>query len=156
MSYHLAMEPAAERTSVILDTNVLVSGFTSGAGASRRVLRYVLEGQVVALVSHALFLEYEDVLSREDTRARCPLTVDEQERLFDAFLACTRQVEVYYLWRPNLRDEGDNHVLELAVAANAPLLTHNVRDFRDAQLHFPGVRVLTPGDWLKEVLPCPR
>jgi hypothetical protein len=32
-------------------------------------------------------------------------------------------IEVYYRWRPNLPDEGDNHVLELAVAAgDAPLL----------------------------------
>jgi hypothetical protein len=33
-----------------------------------------------------------------------------------AFLVRTQLVEVNYRWRPNLPDEGDNHVLELAVA----------------------------------------
>lgn len=33
-------------------------------------------------------------------------------------------MEGYYRWRPNLPDEGDNHVLELAVAAgDAPSIT---------------------------------
>src|ERR1700687_636005 len=46
----------------------------------------------------------------------------EQTQLLDAFLSRTRLVEVYYRWRPNLPDEGDNHVLELAVAAgDAPV-----------------------------------
>jgi hypothetical protein len=45
------------------------------------------------------------------------LTVAEQSRLFDAFISPTQMVEIYYRWRPNLPDEGDNHVLELAVAA---------------------------------------
>lgn len=55
--------------------------------------------------------------------------------LFDAFLACTQLVEVYYRWRPNLPDESDNHVLELAVAAgSATILTFNRRDFSRGEL----------------------
>jgi hypothetical protein len=50
----------------------------------------------------------------------------EQIRLFEAFLSRTQLIEVYYRWRPNLLDEGHNHVLELAVAAgDAPILTFN-------------------------------
>jgi hypothetical protein len=70
--------------------------------------------------------------------------------LLDAFLSRTRLVEVYYRWRPNLPDEGDNPVLELAVAAgDAPIVTFNRRDFRSGELHFPGIIVQTPGAWLK-------
>ena len=57
----------------------------------------------------------EHVLARLETQRRCPLTRVEQEQLFDAFLTGAELVEVYYRWRPNLRDEGDSHVLELAV-----------------------------------------
>jgi hypothetical protein len=58
-------------------------------------------------------------------------------------------VEVYYRWRPNLRDEGDNHVLELAVAAgDAPIVTFNRRDFRVGELRFPSIVVQTPTAWL--------
>jgi predicted nucleic acid-binding protein len=95
-------------------------------------------------------MEYEAVLQRPETQRRCPLTRLEQEQLFDAFLARAELLEVYYRWRPNLPDEGDNHVLELAVAAgDAPVLTFNRRDFAGGQLRFPSIRVLSPGAWLK-------
>ncbi len=135
---------------VILDSNVLVSAFTSAEGASRQVLRSVLNGAAEALISVPLFAEYESVLGRPETQRRCPLSVAEQGRLFDAFLARTRLVEVYYRWRPNLPDEGDNHVLELAVAAgDAPIVTFNRRDFRGGELRFPLIIVQTPDAWLK-------
>lgn len=61
-------------------------------------------------------------------------------------------VTVHYLWRPNLPDEGDNHVLELAVAGDAQaIVTQNVRDFRRAELRFPGIEILTPAEFLKTV-----
>ena len=46
----------------------------------------------------------------------CQLDREEREALLNAFLSvCTWQT-VYYLWRPNLPDEADNHLVELAVA----------------------------------------
>lgn len=135
-----------------MDSNVLVSAFTSTQGASRQVLRKVLQGSVTALISIPLFAEYETVLARRETQSRCPLTAAEQTQLFDAFLARTQIVEVYYRWRPNLPDEGDNHVLELAVAAgDVPIVTFNRRDFRGGELRFPGILVQTPGAWLKSI-----
>jgi len=137
-----------------VDSNVLVSAFTSAEGASRQVLRRVLNGEAEALISLPLFAEYEAVLGRPETQRRCPLTAIEQTQLLDAFLSRTRFVEVYYRWRPNLPDEGDNHVLELAVAAgDAPIVTFNRRDFRRGELRFPGIIVQTPGAWLKSLGP---
>ena len=134
---------------LIIDTNVLVSAFTSADGASRQVLRAVLQGRVTALVSIALYAEYCDVMAREEFRERCPLNANEIEELFDAFLSASEMVEVFYNWRPNLRDEADNHVFELAVAAaDAPLLTYNLRDFAQPQLKFPHLRIITPAQWL--------
>ena len=136
---------------VILDTNVLVAAFTSEEGASRAVLRGVLAGHWQPLISLPLFMEYEDVLARSDVMARCPLPVDDQQALLDALLSHGDLLEVYYAWRPNLQDEGDNHVFELAVAAqDATLLTWNLRDFASAELRFPQVRVVTPAQWMKE------
>jgi len=142
-----------DAAGIILDTNVLVSAFTSAEGASRKILRQVLEGKVEALLSIPLFAEYEAILARPETQSRCPLSAAEQGRLFDAFLSRTRLVEVYYRWRPNLRDESDDHVLELAVAAgDAPIVTFNRRDFRGGELRFPKLVVQTPGAWLKSRL----
>ena len=135
---------------IVVDTNVLVSAFTTGDGASREVLRRILTGHVRPVISTPLFAEYEDVLSRPETQARCPLSDAEQSALFDAFISKTRMVEVYFSWRPNLRDEGDNLVVELAVAASpCNIVTHNLRDFANAELKFPSVKVLTPAQWLK-------
>jgi uncharacterized protein len=140
----------------VLDSNVLVSAFTSGKGACRELLRAVLRGQCVAAISVPLFLEYEDVLARAQVRRRCALSLEEQEQLFDAFLARTELVEVYYRWRPNLRDESDNHVLELAIAAGGiPIVTFNRRDFASGELRFPGLIVQTPASWLKAQRPGP-
>ncbi len=72
----------------------------------------------------------------------------------EAFFAVSQWTEMYYLWRPNLRDEGDNHVIELAVAGNAEaIVTRNRRDFERAELRFPQVRIVTPAQCLKEY-PC--
>jgi uncharacterized protein len=139
------------KLGIVLDTNVLASAFTSGRGASREVLRRVLRKESRALISVPLFAEYEAVLARPQVQKRCSLTLREQALLFDAFLACTQLVEVYYRWRPNLPDEADNHVLELAVAAGgATILTFNRKDFSRGELRFPDVAIRSPADWLKE------
>ncbi len=149
IAYMLSLLTVAN-SRLIFDSNVLVSAFTSSEGASRRILRYVLSGLAEALISIPLFAEYEAVIARPNTQRRCPLTVAEQGQLCDAFLSRTRMVEIYYRWRPNLPDEGDNHVMELAVAAgNAPIVTFNGRDFRGGELRFPSIVVLSPAAWLK-------
>lgn len=55
-------------------------------------------------------------------------------------------------WRPNLPDEGDNHLVELAVAGGASrIVTQNLRDLQGKELKFPGLVAVTPAHFLKEV-----
>ena len=62
-----------------------------------------------------------------------------------------RWVTVYYGWRPNLPDEGDNHLIELALAGGAQaIVTHNLRDLRGGELQLGTLRVLTPAQCLEE------
>ena len=75
----------------------------------------------------------------------------EREELFDAFVSVCQWVQVFFLWRPNLPDEGDNHVVELAIACSAQaIVTHNTRDFGYGELRFPGLEVLTPAQFLRK------
>ena len=61
----------------------------------------------------------------------------------------------HFLWRPNLPDEADNHLIELAVAGGASaIVSQNIRDFKRSELHFPEIQILTPKECL-EVFPCP-
>ena len=74
-----------------------------------------------------------------------PISRDERSALWAAVISRCLWVRVYYFWRPNLPDEADNHVVELAVAGNAEaIVTHNTRDFRRNELRFPGLAVVTP------------
>ena len=96
--------------------------------------------------------EFEDVLGRDALFANSRLDASERGRLLDIFLTRCEWTRVYYLWRPNLRDEGDNHLIELAVAAGAPfIVSRNVRDLRSGQLPFAGLQVMTPEAFLKEI-----
>ncbi len=68
--------------------------------------------------------------------------------LFDGLLANCKWVDIHFLWRPNLPDEGDNQVIELAIASGATtVITHNLRDFM-GELKFPEVRICTPATFL--------
>jgi predicted nucleic acid-binding protein len=59
-------------------------------------------------------------------------------------------IDVYYLWRPNLRDESDNHLIELAIAGNAQIIaTKNVNDFLNSDLIFPNLSILKPEQIIK-------
>jgi putative PIN family toxin of toxin-antitoxin system len=136
---------------VVVDTNVLVGTLMGRAGANRRVVRACLEGRLLPLIGQALFLEYEDVLSRRDLYRSSPLSRTERQELFAAFLSVCEWVQIYFSWRPNLPDESDNHIVELAVAGGAVrIVTNNIRDFRAAELRFPGLRVMTPQELVKE------
>ena len=136
----------------VIDTNVIAGSLLRGEGQNRAILRACFEGRIRPVVGQSLFLEHEDVLGREQLFRKSPLSSLERRQLFEAFLSVCDWVPVYYLWRPNLRDEGDNHIVELAVAGAASMIvTNNIADFRGAELRFPEIRVLRPPDALKEL-----
>lgn len=135
-----------------MDTNVFVSALIRDEGASREVLRRCLRRQLDPLMGPALFAEYESLLGRTDLFSRSPLDPRQREEVLNAFLSVCRWTRIYYRWRPNLRDEADNHLIELAVAGGAQtIVTKNVRDFRGSDLRFPDLQVLRPEAILQEM-----
>ena len=100
----------------------------------------------------ALLAEFESVLAREALFLQSRLSAAERSDLLDAFLALCDWTKIYYLWRPNLTDEADNHLIELAVAGDADVIvTRNLRDLQNTQLRFAALRVLSPEVFLKEI-----
>jgi predicted nucleic acid-binding protein len=62
----------------------------------------------------------------------------------------TKWVPIYYRWRPNLRDEADNYVVDLAVAGNAEyIVTNNERDFSQMELLFPQIKLATAVEFME-------
>lgn len=134
---------------IALDTGVLVAA-KLGLGAANRLVGAILEGRFEPLMGSALYAEHEAMLARHGLFARCRLSAAEREQLFDIYLARCRWTRIYFLWRPNLRDESDNHLVELAVAGGAQaIVTRNKRDFRGAELRFENLAVLTPAECLR-------
>ena len=136
---------------VVIDTSVVVAGLRSRVGASNVVLQHVARGRVRPLVTTALFLEYEDVLSRAEHRHATGLSEDDVQNFLGAFASTAEAVSVHFRWRPQLTDPADELVLEAAVNGSADfLVTHNVRDFSPAAGRF-GLKVITPQQLLKEL-----
>jgi putative PIN family toxin of toxin-antitoxin system len=133
----------------VLDTSVLVVALRSKSGASAALLGLVADRIVTPLISTPLWYEYEDVLRRPEQRR----IIDTVEGGVDGFLAAlasaSEAVEIYYRWRPQVRDPGDEMVLETAINGRADaLVTHNLRDFGTAGEAF-GVPVIGPGEALR-------
>lgn len=144
-------------TVIVLDTNIFINSLlsTHEGSRSRALVRACIKGQHEPLFGVALFNEYEDVMSRAVLFSRSLTTPAERKEVFAALLRRARWVEIYFAWRPNLFDEGDNHLIELAVAGGAEaLVTRNTADFKRAELKFPNLSILTPEQFL-EAHPCP-
>jgi putative PIN family toxin of toxin-antitoxin system len=130
---------------IVVDTNVFIGAIISSQGLNRELIRRCLLGEYLPIVSNALYLEYESVMEREEIISKSQLDISKVNELLDGFLSVSEWVNIYYSWRPNLRDEGDKHVLELAIAGNAQILaTNNLRDFRGSELTFPQLQILNP------------
>jgi putative PIN family toxin of toxin-antitoxin system len=135
---------------LVIDTNVMIAAMM-GSVAANRVIDGCFDGRFVPLMGAALFAEYEDLAHRDKLFQGCSLSLTEREELLDIFFGVCRWTRIYYTWRPNLRDEADNHLVELAVAGGAEaIVTRNARDFRFAELRFPSIQILTPESLLGE------
>lgn len=131
---------------VVLDTSVLVAAVRSNAGASFALLRLLRRERFKIAISVPLVLEYEAVLLRESH----PQTfeADDVGALVDYLCLVGRRQEIFFLWRPLLKDPKDDMVIEVAAAAQCEaVVTHNIRDFSAATRL--GIRVLTPGTFLQ-------
>ena len=135
-----------------MDTNVIVAAMISAQGINREVLRACFQDRAQPIIGEPLFLEYEDVLARPHLMTRSPLSEVERRNLLEAFLSVCDWVDVYFGWRPNLPDEGDNHLIELAVGGGASyIVTNNVADLTGGDLRFPQIQVMRPQEFMKEI-----
>jgi putative PIN family toxin of toxin-antitoxin system len=130
---------------VVLDTNVLVAAIRSQRGASFELMHRIGDGTFEIVISVALALEYESVMLRHAPESH--LTDSDVINVIDYVCDVGNRQEIFFLWRPYLRDPNDDLVLELAVAAGCDaIVTHNIRDF-DGISRF-GIDVLTPAAFL--------
>lgn len=135
----------------VVDTSVLASSLRSQRVASYALLLSAQERNFTMLASPPLFLEYEDVLLRPEQLLAHGMSIVRIHKFLAELSLLIEEVEIYYQWRPQVTDPGDEMVLEAAINGHADaLVTHNIRHFAAAALRFR-LPVLTPQQALQEL-----
>jgi putative PIN family toxin of toxin-antitoxin system len=150
----------------VFDCMVYLQAATRPEGPARACLGMVQEGRVVLSISPAIRAEVEDVLSRPKVRQKFPSLTPEAVAVFlgDIDALATSAAEV-----PRVvtlpRDPKDEPYLNLAVAAGAKRLVTWDKDLLDLMAdhpagtdfrnRFPGLVILTPVAFLRELAQAP-
>ena len=89
----------------------------------------------------------EQALTRAERLLATDIRMADMSNFLSDIARIAEPVELHFLWRPKLRDPGDEMVLETAVNGRADMLvTHSGRDFAGAERF--GVTILTPARFL--------
>jgi putative PIN family toxin of toxin-antitoxin system len=136
---------------VVLDTDVVVAAMRSPKGASAALLLAADAGQLTLVATVPLFIEYEAVCLRPEHILAAGLGRGDVIVFLDRLADLVEPVDIWFMWRPQLRDPGDELVLEAVVNGQADaLVTFNRRDYMPAADSF-GMPVLLPGEMLRRV-----
>ncbi len=134
-----------------MDTDTIVAAMRSPTGASAALLRAARSGRVTLVATVPLCIEYEDVCSRPEHVTAAELSPADLAVFLNSVMDLVEPVSVWFLWRPQLRDPGDELVLEAAVNGRAiAIVTFNRRDFRSAADRF-GMSILLPAEAIRRV-----
>jgi putative PIN family toxin of toxin-antitoxin system len=133
---------------VVLDTNVLVAASRSKRGASAKLLSLVGTGLFEICISVPLILEYESAVLRdvEPNSTEWKVRTD----ILDYLCGVAAQQQIFFLWRPYLRDPKDEMVLEVAVAGGcSAIISYNKRDFAGSERFH--LVISSPKEFLDEI-----
>jgi len=133
---------------IVIDTNVMIAGLRSRRGSAFRLLTLVGTGRFGIHVSVPLVLEYEEVLLRELPHLH--ISRDAVDDALDFHCTVATRHQIFFLWRPYLRDPSDDMIMELAVAAQCNyIVTYNIRDFAGVEQF--ALRAIEPTAFLREI-----
>ncbi len=132
--------------NVVVDTNVLISALKSKDGASYKLLLSLADNQFLPNISVPLFVEYESVAKRVGLLSN--LDKADIDSILDYFISQSNIRKIFYLWRPFLKDQKDDLVLEVAVESQSKfIITFNKNDFRGCEKYF-GIKIVTPQEFM--------
>lgn len=131
------------RSSAVLDTNVVVSAAINSGGLEARIVELVAAGELALYVSTAVIAEYDIVLARLKFAHIDPDRIARLLRLLKAEATMVTPPEIVTA----SKDDPDNRFLECAEAAGAEyLVTGNKRHFPN---HWKSTRVLNARELLR-------
>ena len=132
---------------IVLDTNVLVSGFLSPDGPPGAILRSILAGSISLCFDERILTEYREVL----TRGRFALASERVDAVLE-FIEANGESVLAETLGVELPDSTDTMFVEVASAAGADcVVTGNRKHFPNERLE--GLRVLLPREFVEQHLP---
>ncbi len=102
--------------TVVVDTNVLIAALRSRNGTSFKLFSMIGTGAFETVVSVPLVIEYEYASSK--TAAQVGLDLKTIRAVLDYVCKVSKHQDIFFLWRPILRDPSDDMILEVAVASH--------------------------------------
>src|SRR5699024_2054706 len=130
--------------NVVIDINVLISALRSNRGASFKLISLIGTGKFDISLSVPLIVEYEAVSKRKKFEYLIDTDIDD---LLNYLCKVADKRDIFFLWRPFLKDPKDDMVLELAVEAGCEyIITYNLDDFKGIEQF--GVEAITPKQFL--------
>ena len=126
---------------VVLDTNVLVSGFAYPASVSGRIVATWRQGGLNVVLSHYILDELVRVLPRLN---RIQMTSVEIRDLADGLMFLAELVEPEHTTEKDLRDPADQPVRATLTSANADYLITGDKDLLALADRFP---ILSPAEF---------
>ena len=137
---------------IVLDTNIIYSALRSKRGASYRLLSLLDSTKFEINLSVPLVIEYEDVLHRKINTLN--LNEPQISQFLDYLCLVGNWHDVYFLWRPILKDPKDDMILELAVRATCKyIVTYNKADFQGVEKF--GIKLVTAKEFLQSIKELP-
>lgn len=136
----------SKKYQIVIDTNVFITALRSRRGASYKLLFETIREKYELNISPALIFEYESVAKRELHNLK--IGKEHIESILDMICAISNKCKIFFLWRPQLKDPKDDHILELAIESQSRyIITYNKRDFKGVDKF--GIEVLTPKEFLE-------
>lgn len=140
--------PIMRVPKIVIDTNVVVSAMLSSKGTSFKLISLIGKQHFDYVMSVPLMIEYEDVLKRNNPKI--PISRKAVNSILDRLCYHADLREIFFLWRPYLKDPKDDLVLELAFEANCKaIVTYNLNDFKNIGKF--GLEAITPKTFLKQI-----
>ena len=129
----------------VVDTNVFVSGIINATGGPGKVIDLIRTGIIKIVIDDRIFEEYTDVLSRDFLKPY--ISKDDYHNIVEVIKYNSIHItssEVIH----DLPHKGDIPFLEVAITAEAPLITGNSKHFPEEKRK--GCQIYTPAEFLKK------
>ena len=115
-----------KKYSIVLDTNVIIAALRSKKGASFKLVSLLEYNKFILNISVPLILEYESIVVRELNHLK--INKKDLDIFLDYICTIGKKYDIYYLWRPFLKDPKDDFILELAYTSDSEYRNRYIKE----------------------------